>query len=117
MVHKSANRWRRLTVRQLRAFRARLVRRLPDLQATLQGALQRQMRQCGEPGCRCAAGERHGPYLYLAVRVGARRRLLYIPARAAARVEQHVQTTGCIEDTLAEISAINLELFARGALD
>ena len=114
MVHK--NTWRSLTVQQLRARRARLVRHLPDLQATLHGALQHQMRQCGEPGCRCAAGERHGPYLYLAVRVGPRRRLLYVPASAAAMIERHVKTTGRIEDALAEISAINLELFARGAL-
>jgi hypothetical protein len=109
--------WRRLTVRQLRARRAHLARHLPDLQATLHGALQHQMRQCGEPGCRCAAGERHGPYLYLAVRVGSRRRLLYVPAGAAALIERHVKTTGRIDDALAEISAINLELFARGALD
>jgi hypothetical protein len=115
MVHKTL--WRTLTVPQLRARRARLVRHVPDLQATVYGALQRQMRQCGESGCRCAAGERHGPYLYLAVRVGSRRRLLYVPARAAALIERHVKTTGRIADALAEISAINLELFARGALD
>lgn len=117
MPHKSTKTWRRLTVRQLRARRARLARHLPDLQATLHGALQHQMRQCGEPGCRCAAGARHGPYLYLAVRIGSRRRLLYVPARAAATVERHVKTTGRIETALADISAINLELFARGALD
>lgn len=117
MTHKSSHTWRRLTVRQLRARRAHLARHLPDLQATLHGALQHQMRQCGEPGCRCAAGERHGPYRYLAVRVGSRRRLLYVPAGAAAMIERHVKTTGRIEDALAEISAINLELFARSALD
>ena len=117
MSHKSHNKWRLLTVRQLRERRARLVRQLPDLQATLHGAVQHQMRQCGEPGCRCAAGERHGPYLYLAVRIGSRRRLLYVPTDAAATIERHVKTTGRIESALEEISAINLELFARGALD
>jgi hypothetical protein len=79
--------------------------------------LQRQMRRCGEPGCRCATGERHGPYLYLAVRGGSRPRLLYVPATAAATIERHVAMTGRIEAALLEISAINLELFARGALD
>ena len=115
MIHKSQ--WCRLTVRQLRARRARVVRQLPDLHATLQGSLQRQMRRCGEPGCRCATGDRHGPYLYLAVRVSRRTRLLYIPAAAAATIERHVAMTGRVEAALAEISAINLELFARGALD
>jgi hypothetical protein len=116
MTHKTRNRWRTLTVRQLRARRVRLVRQLPDLQATLQGALQHQMRQCGRPGCRCATGERHGPYLYLAVRVGPRTRLLYVPAAAAGTIQRHVAMTGRIEAALADISAINLELFARGAL-
>ena len=115
MAHKF--KWRRLTVRQLRAHRAGLVRQLPALQGTLHGALQRQMRRCGQAGCRCATGQRHGPYLYLAVRVGSRTGLLYVPATAADTIQRHVELTGRIEVALAEISAINLELFARGALD
>ena len=115
MVIKSP--WQRLTVRQLRARRTRLVRRLPDLQTTLYGTVQRQMRQCGEPRCRCATGAQHGPYLYLAVGVRGRTRLLYVPAAAAASIERHVAMTGRIEAALADISAINLELLARGALD
>lgn len=115
MVIKSQ--WQRLTVRQLRARRGRLVRQLPDLQTTLYGSLQHQMRQCGQPGCRCATGAPHGPYLYVAVRVGPRTRLLYVRAAAAATIERHVALTGRIEAALAEMSAINLELFARGALD
>ena len=114
MVIKS--KWRRLTVRQLRARRGRLVRQLPNLQMTLYGSLQRQMRQCGQPRCRCATGAPHGPYLYVAARVGARTRLLYVPAAAAVTIERHVAMTGRIETALGEISAINLELFARGAL-
>jgi len=115
MAHSS--RWHRLTVRQLRARRARLVRQLPDLQATLYGSLQRQTRRCGEPGCRCATGAPHGPYLYLAVRVGGRTHMLYVPAAAAAAIQRHGAMTGRIEATLADISAINRELLARGALD
>jgi hypothetical protein len=115
MAHES--RWHHLTVRQLRAQRARLVRRLPDLQATMYGSLQRQTRRCGEPGCHCATGEPHGPYLYLAVRVGGRTRMLYVPAAAADTIQRHVAITGRIEATLADISAINRELLARGALD
>ena len=117
MAMVDESRWHHLTVRQLRARRARLVRRLPDLEATLYGSLQRQTRRCGEPGCRCATGEPHGPYLYLAVRVGGRTRMLYVPAAAADTIERHVAMTGRIEATLADISAINRELLARGALD
>jgi len=109
-------RWRALSVRQLRARRVRLARTLPDVGATLRGALHRQMRQCGKAGCRCADGDLHGPYMYVSVRIGARRRLLYVPTNAVDAVRRRIKATGRIEAALAEISAINLELLARGEL-
>jgi hypothetical protein len=114
MRYKS--RLRALSVRQLRARRARLARALPDVEATLRGALQRQMRRCGKVGCRCAQGELHGPYIYVSVRTGDRSRLLYVPTEAVEPVTRRVTTTGRIDAALAEISAINLELLARGEL-
>jgi hypothetical protein len=111
------SRWHHLTIRQLRARRARLVRQLPDVQETLFGSVQRQMRRCGTPGCRCTTGEPHGPYLYLEGRVEGRKRTLYVPAAAAETIERYLAVTGRIEATLAEISAINRELLARRALE
>ena len=115
MTYKT--RLRTLSARQLRTRRARLARQLPDVEATLRGALQRQMRRCGKAGCCCAEGTLHGPYIYLSVRTGARSGLLYVPAEVVEDVKRRVETTGRIETALAEISAINLELFARGKLD
>ena len=114
MRYKS--RLRTLSVRQLRARRSRLARALPDVEATLRGALHRQMRRCGKAGCRCAEGERHGPYSYVSVRTDDGSRLLYVPAEAVAAVTRRVKTTGRLDAALAEISAINLELLARGEL-
>jgi hypothetical protein len=54
--------------------------------------------------------------VYLAVRSGQRRRLLYITADLADEVRRRVEVTGLVETVLAEISAINLELLARGEL-
>jgi hypothetical protein len=108
---------RSLSVRQLRTRRARLARQLPDIEATLRGALQRQMRRCGKAGCRCADGELHGPYLYLSVRTGTRSRLLYVPAEVVDDVARRVEATGRIDAALTKISAINLELLGRGELD
>jgi len=107
---------RGLSVRQLRARRLRLAHAVPDLEGTLRGALQRQMRRCGKPGCRCAEGDLHGPYIYVSVRTGGRSRLLYVPGPVVDAVTRHVEATGRIEAALAEISAINLELLARGEL-
>jgi hypothetical protein len=115
MVHKTKA--STMTVGQLRARRARLARGLPDVEATLRGSLQHQTRRCGKPGCRCAEGEPHGPYVYLSVRTGERTGLLYLPAAAATTVRRRVAMTERIEKALASISAINLELLARGELD
>lgn len=107
---------RTLSVRQLRARRSRLARAVPDVEATLRGALHRQMRRCGKAGCRCAEGELHGPYIYVSVRTGEGSRMLYVPADAVDAVTRRVQATGRLDIALAEISAINLELLARGEL-
>jgi len=106
-----------LSVRQLRARRRRLAAALGDPQASLEGSLVSQMRRCGKEGCRCAQGELHGPYVYLSIGRSANRRLLYVPAELAEVVRSHVSLTEQIETTLAAISAINLELFARRQLD
>ena len=47
---------------------------------------------------------------------GHRSGLLYVPTEAVEAVTQRVEMTGRIEAALAEISAINLELLARGEL-
>ncbi len=82
----------------------------------MHGALVIQRRRCGKPGCRCARGELHGPYVFLSVRRRPGRRLLYVPAALAAAVRRRVTFTARITATLAEISAINLELLSRGEL-
>ncbi len=107
---------RALSVRQLRSRRSRLARQLPDVEATLRGALHRQMRRCGNAGCQCAEGKLHGPYLYLSVRTGGRSRLVYVPTNVIDEVTRRVDAAGRIGAALAEISAINLELLARGEL-
>jgi hypothetical protein len=55
--------------------------------------------------------------VYLSISRGSDRRLLYVPAELAEVVRRHVSLTEDIEATLAAISAINLELFARRQLD
>src|SRR5437667_5081088 len=98
----------KLTVRQLRARRARLARQLPDVEGTVRGALQRQMRRCGKAGCRCAEGELHGPYMYLSVQTGEQSGLLYVPAEAVEEVKRGGGRTGESGGALAEMSAINV---------
>lgn len=105
-----------LSVSQLRARRRRLARSVGDPQATLRGTLQRQGRRCGRAGCRCARGELHGPYLYLAVHADGGGRSIYVPAALARAVGALVEATTRREAALVEISRINLELLRRRAL-
>jgi hypothetical protein len=51
------------------------------------------------------------------VRIGARNRLLYVPAEVVDDVARRVEAMGRIDAPPAEISAINLGLFGRGELD
>jgi len=116
MAHKKTA-LKALSSAQLRARRARLASQIPEVELTLRGSLQTQTRRCGREGCRCAAGEPHGPYVYLAVRDARRKqRLFYIPADLAKEVSRRVEVTGAAEELLSEISAINLELLVRGDL-
>ena len=61
-----------LTTRQLLARRRALAARLGDVERVLAGSLAEQTRRCGKPGCRCAAGEGHGPYAYFTPRPAGR---------------------------------------------
>ena len=106
------------STRALKQRRRRLMGRLPDVGEVLRGALASQGRRCGKPTCRCARGELHGPYTYLSVPgPGGRSRMIYVPAELAEVVERRVAASEQVDAVLAEISAINLELLARRALD
>jgi uncharacterized protein DUF6788 len=82
------------TVAQLRSRRRRLARTLGNPETTLFGALLTQGRKCGKEGCRCAAGELHGPYVYVALRKQrGRSGLLYVPAELADAVRDRIELT------------------------
>ena len=105
-----------MSVRQLLARRRRLAGGVADPEGTLRGVLLAEGRRCSSAGCRCRRGELHGPYTYLATYSDRRSRTIYVPAAAAAVVEEHVNATQRNEELLAEISLINLELLRRRAL-
>ena len=118
MAYKNQDGLSNLTVRQLRARRRRLAKGLPDLEGLLRGSLVEQRRRCGKAGCRCARGELHGPYLYLAVGRGpALSRMVYVPSSLEEKVRSRIELTAAAEAALEEISAINLELLRRRELE
>jgi len=101
---------------ELLARRRRLAGRRGDVEQVLAGSLVEQTRRCGKPGCRCAAGELHGPYAYFAPKTAGRGRLRYVPAGLVAAVRARLVRGEQVAAVLAEISAINAELLARREL-
>ncbi len=59
--------------------------RLPKID---EGSVGVQWVRCGKPTCRCARGERHGPYSYRFWREDGRLRKRYIPAADVAAVRR-----------------------------
>ena len=73
-------------------------------------------RACGKPGCHCAEGEKHVS-LYLAMRVGKQRKLMYIPHELEERVREWVQSSQEIERLLELVSQSCLEQFLQSKQD
>lgn len=73
-----------------RDARSQAVRRVAE-QALLRGSLVRMERTCGKKNCRCQQGEKH-PALYLAIRSGNRRTMIYIPPALEETVRRWVET-------------------------
>jgi hypothetical protein len=90
-----------------RDARSRLVKRCVDA-PLLRGSLVTMRRVCGKPGCRCTKGQKHVS-LYLAIRVGKKRKLIYIPRELEQRVRELVESSQEIDRLLEFVSQSCLE--------
>jgi hypothetical protein len=90
-----------------RDARSRLLKRCADA-PLLRGSLVSMRRACGKPGCHCAEGQKHVS-LYLAIRVGKRRKMIYIPSELEQRVREWVQSSQEIDRLLELVSQSCLE--------
>jgi len=58
---------------------------------SLPGVLRAEGVRCGKPTCRCATGERHGPYLYRRWREDGRQLRAYVGPGEAAYAREATQ--------------------------
>lgn len=63
--------------RAMVAYQA-LVEALLEAEPLIRGSVVRRLSVCGKPGCRCARGEKHGPFWYLCRSEGGRNRMVYL---------------------------------------
>jgi hypothetical protein len=92
-----------------REARSQAVQRIVD-QALLRGSLVRMERTCGKKNCRCQQGQKH-PALCLAVRLGNRRKMIYVPRALEDTVRRWIETGQEVDECLDAISQQCLETF------
>lgn len=104
----------RLSELALRKRREGLVRLLPPLGEILRGSLMERYLTCGNPSCKCARGERHGPVWYLSVTLDQSHRAgRTIAAEQVEQVRGWIENYHRVKQHLEKISSINRELLHR----
>jgi hypothetical protein len=84
----------------------------------LRGSLVERYKKCGKPGCHCVAGKGHGPAYYLSVTLGpGKTRSYYVSAPHRELIEQYLDNYQKLREVAEEITRINRQLLAQGALD
>jgi hypothetical protein len=104
----------RLPELALRERRKGLAQQLPPVTEILRGSLLERYVTCGNPACKCAKGEQHGPIWYLTVTLGPGRTTGgIVPEEKVAEVRGWIENYYKLKDHLEKISDINRELLRR----
>ena len=104
----------RLSLLALRKRREGLTNVLPPLGEILRGSLIERYLTCGNPDCKCARGERHGPVWYLSVTLDQSHRAgCTVPADQVEQVRRWIENYHRVKEQLEKISEINRELLRR----
>ena len=111
---KASRGLKRISELALRQRKQGLAKRFPSVTEILRGSLVERYVTCGNPRCKCARGERHGPVWYLTVTLGQGRTTGgIIPAEKVAEVRGWIESYHKVKDHLEMISDINRELLRR----
>jgi len=104
----------RLSLLALRNRREGLTRLVPPLGEVLRGSLMERYLTCGNPNCKCARGERHGPLWYLSVTLDQSHRTgSTVPSDLVEQVRHWIENYHRVKENLEQISDINRELLRR----
>ena len=90
-----------------RDARSRVIQRVAE-ELLLRGSLVVMRRTCGKAGCHCQSGEKH-PALYLSVRRGKQRTMIYVPTALEETVRAWVENGKLVDDLLDFVSQQCLE--------
>ena len=92
-----------------RYHRSQLAKLLHE-QTLLAGSLVTMARSCGKPKCKCRHGHKHVS-LYLSIRHGEHRKMIYVPPSLEPAVRAAVETHQQAQRLTAQVSQACLERF------
>lgn len=87
--------------RNMRSQLAKIVHR----KSFLQGSLVKRASKCGKDSCWCAKADQGHVSCYLSIRVGSKRKMIYIPQSYEKQVRQWVKTYKEINKSIAKVSS------------
>lgn len=94
----------------LLAQRQRVVHKLPPIEEVLRGSILERSVRCGQPNCRCAAGQLHAATVLTVSFAGGRTEQISLPATLLRTVRQWVANYQRWWEAIEKVSAINREL-------
>jgi hypothetical protein len=74
----------------------------------IRAGIVKMTRKCGKVGCRCAGGKGHVSY-YLSMRVGKKRKMIYIPSGMEGQVRGWVDSYKQINKAIDQLSGYSLQ--------
>ena len=98
------------TEKELEAEKALLMNEMSGCGELVHGSLFSHYQTCSRPGCKCHAGERHGPVTCLSIVRDGRKCQQYVPRCLEASAAAAVASYNRLLDLVDRISEINLAL-------
>lgn len=107
---------RRTSTLALRHRKAALLRQLAVPEDLLRASYVERFTTCGKPNCRCAQGQRHGPFYYLTSNLATGHILKFLLKNETQQLsaQQGVRHYQDHWERLEELSQMNAELLRRG---
>lgn len=112
MNNNDKNRFKSISTPELKERKAEILRLLPPMDHVIRGSLITRPIKCGKANCHCATGDGH-PSWYLSSFYHGYTHMDYVPATWESWMREGLKNYGVIQDLLAELTELNLELFRR----